>query len=334
MIPNHRSNRLPCVVAGLALAFATAVSAAPAGWERLAPLPVPNGGFVAAAQDGRLVVVGGVTWRGDTKVWLDGRWSYDPVRNTWSEAGRLPAPLAYSVSGSDGATVWFAGGSAGNTTHRQLWRLDPGQPPRPTATIEPRLVYAAGAVIGSTLYAVGGTDDQAHVERITNACFGIDLRSGRSTRLADYPEASLTTGTAAAVDGRLHVFGGARWDSARQTVANHRSAHVYTPATNRWEALPSLPFPGRGFTAVALDNRHILIAGGYRNDEVEFVTDALIFDSETRTYRPTLPLPYAAMVGLVRDGEWLYCLGGEDRKRHRTDAVFRIRWSVLLASRS
>jgi hypothetical protein len=36
-------------------------------------------------------------------------------------------------------------------------------------------------------------------------------------------------------------------------------------------------------------------------------------------------------VTLIRNGEWLYCLGGEDRKRHRTDAVFRIRWQELLS---
>jgi hypothetical protein len=37
------------------------------------------------------------------------------------------------------------------------------------------------------------------------------------------------------------------------------------------------------------------------------------------------------MVTLVKDGEWLYCLGGEDRKRHRTAAAFRIRWASLLS---
>jgi hypothetical protein len=35
-------------------------------------------------------------------------------------------------------------------------------------------------------------------------------------------------------------------------------------------------------------------------------------------------------VSLVKSGDWLYCIGGEDRKRHRTDAIYRIRWRELL----
>ncbi|MBL9210352.1 MAG: hypothetical protein JNL92_07775 [Opitutaceae bacterium] len=309
------------------------VSTASAAWERLAPLPVPNGGFIGAASGGRIIAAGGVTWKGDTKIWLDGIWSYDPGRNAWSETGKLPAPLAYSVSGSDGTTTWFAGGSSGVTTGRSLWRIDPGQAPRVIAAIEPALVYAAGALIGTTLYAAGGSDDQAAIERITSAFFGIDIRNGKATRLPDYPESSLTTGTAAAVGGKLYVFGGARWDAAAKAVVNHASAHAFSPDTNRWERLPPLPHPGRGFKAVALDERRILLAGGYRNDEVEFVRDAYVFDTQTRTFTPTVALPYAAMVTLIQSGEWLYCLGGEDRKRHRTDAVYRIRWQELLPRR-
>jgi hypothetical protein len=30
------------------------------------------------------------------------------------------------------------------------------------------------------------------------------------------------------------------------------------------------------------------------------------------------------MVTLVKLGNWVYCLGGEDRKRHRSAAVHRI----------
>lgn len=324
-----RRSSFAALAALLSMSAATGSSHA-AGWERLAPLPVPNGGFVGAASAGRIVIAGGVTWRGDTKVWLDGIWTYDPTRNAWSESGKLPAPLAYSVSGSDGSTVCFAGGSGGETTHRSLWRMDPGQAPRVVAPIEPALVYAAGGLIGHTLYAAGGTDDQAAIERITNSFLGLDVRTGKSTRLPDYPEASLTTATAAVVGGKLYVFGGARWDAGRKAVVNHASAHAYAPETNRWERLPPLPFPGRGFNAVALDDRFILVAGGYRNDEVEFVVDAFVFDTRSRVFTPTKPLPYAAMVTLIRSGEFLYCLGGEDRKRHRTDAAFRIRWQELL----
>jgi N-acetylneuraminic acid mutarotase len=320
----------------LALAAALALTpltpaAAPAAWERLAPLPVGNGGGIVAAIADDIVVAGGTTWQGDTKLWLDQIWTYDSRRNAWRETGRLPAPVGYPVTGHDGGPVWFAGGSSGPATHRALWQLTPTGA-RLAARLERGFVIACGALLGSTLYAVGGTDDQARTDRTTNACLAIDVRTGAITRLADYPEAGLITGTAAAAAGRLFVFGGGRWDPEGKKVVNHATAHAYAPAEKRWEALPLLPHPGRGYSAVALDDRHILLAGGYRNDQVGFVADAYLFDVITRTYAPTTPLPYAAMVHLVRSGDWLYCLGGEDRMKHRTDSVYRIEWAHLLAA--
>jgi len=48
------------------------------------------------------------------------------------------------------------------------------------------------------------------------------------------------------------------------------------------------------------------------------------------SYRKAIPLPYAAMVGLVKMGEHVYCLGGEDKKQSRTDKFFRIPVADLL----
>jgi N-acetylneuraminic acid mutarotase len=244
--------------------------------------------------------------------------------------GRLSARLADGVTGQDGGTVWFASGSSGTTTHRSLWKMDQGFTPQLVAPLDRGVVYAASALIGSTLYAVGGTDDQAGIERVANTFLAIDVKTGAIKRLSDYPEAGLTTGTAAAVGDRLLVFGGARWDPVEKKVVNHSSAHAYSVTQNRWESLPPLPHPGRGYSAVKLDDRHILVAGGYRNDTVEFVADAFVYNVDSRTFTATNPLPYAAMVSLVKSGDWLYCIGGEDRKRHRTDAFYRIRWRELL----
>src|SRR5687768_17425264 len=119
----HRRDRsIRRVLSLFVMATTSLMFGATAAWERLAPLPVPNGGFAGAANDGRIIVVGGVTWQGDTKIWLDRMWAYDPERNQWSETGRLEAPVAYSVIGDNRGVVWFAGGSSGDATHRTLWR--------------------------------------------------------------------------------------------------------------------------------------------------------------------------------------------------------------------
>jgi len=110
---------------------------------------------------------------------------------------------------------------------------------------------------------------------------------------------------------------------------NHANAHAYDTAARRWSPLPPLPSPNRGLTAVVLDPRRIYLAGGYVSDETGFVSETFIFDPEKPGYRSTTPLPYSGMVTLVRLGEWVYCLGGEDRKRHRSAAVHRIRAAEL-----
>ena len=47
-------------------------------------------------------------------------------------------------------------------------------------------------------------------------------------------------------------------------------------------------------------------------------------------YAKTMDLPVAALPGLVRAGDFVYSLGGEDRARHRTDECFRVKVAELL----
>ena len=83
----------------------------------------------------------------------------------------------------------------------------------------------------------------------------------------------------------------------------------------------------RGLNSCVLDERHIFLAGGYKED---FTDEAFIYDTETDSYFKTAPLPYRGMVSLIKNGDNLYCLGGEDKMRHRSDLAYRIPWKALL----
>lgn len=302
-----------------------------AEWKRLAPLPEPNGGFISGAVDGRIIILGGTNWRDDTKHWLTRIHAYDPASNTWSASGALDVSLGYAVAGEHAGALWFAGGSGGKGTHSRVLSIDRSLDVKIAFTLTGGVALGGGAVLGSSLYVLGGTDDMDHLERATNAFVAIDLRSGRTTKLPDYPEPAFFIGATAACGDRLFAFGGARWDAATKTVANVSAAHAFNTVSGRWEKLAPLPAAIRGITAVALDDTRILLAGGYKNDAEEFTDEALIYDVASGKYIATQPLPYRAMVNLVKSGDWLYCLGGEDRKKHRSDAVFRIRWKDLLS---
>jgi N-acetylneuraminic acid mutarotase len=300
-----------------------------AEWQRMASLPEPNGGFVTGVVDGQIFLAGGTNWEGGSKRWLDRVFTYDPARDAWRERSRLEAPLAYVIAAADADGLWIAGGSSGAATHRALRKVERDFSVRTVATCERGFVYAGGARLGDTLYIVGGSDDQARFDKITNEVHALDLRSGALKRLAELPEPAYGVGATAACGGRVFVFGGYHATGPTDFV-NHASAWRFSPAENRWEPLPPMPAAHRGNTAVALDERHIFVAGGYKHDPEGFTAESFIFDTAEKKYRASKPLPHAGIVGLVQLGEHLYCLAGEDAKAHRTDAVWRIPWRALV----
>src|SRR5688500_9107294 len=89
------------------------VTSLQADWEPVAPLPQPNGGFMAGCVGGKIIIAGGTNWKDDTKQWLDELHAFDPATNTWSAGGKLPHPLAYAACASDGSKLYFAGGADG-----------------------------------------------------------------------------------------------------------------------------------------------------------------------------------------------------------------------------
>jgi len=306
------------------------LSSPAAEWERIAPLPEPNGGFVCSSIAGHIIVAGGTNWKDDTKQWLTHIRAYNPQSNSWSETRPLSTPLAYAAVGQDAQAVWFASGSNGTNTHLAVWKIDGSMTAKSAFTLDSGFVLAGGGIAGSSLYVLGGTDDMNQIDRVTNTFRAIDLHDGRVTRLPDYPEPAFFTGAAAVCGGRFFAFGGGRWDAAAKSVANLSAAHSFNIDTRRWEKLSPLPYAVRGITAVAIDDHRILLAGGYKNDAEEFTDEAFIYDTNSGKYAATHPLPYKAMVALVKLGDFVYCLGGEDRKKHRSDAAFRIRWKELL----
>lgn len=303
-------------------AVALALSAGPlaaAGWERLPPLPEPNGGFVCGEEEGRIIVIGGTNWENDTKRFLTHVNIFDPQAMTWGKWGTIEEPIAYAVSGNIGGHLVWAGGTNGEESVRSFAN---GKNSLPT-----HVVLSAGGVIGDEFVFVGGTDDPANLAGLTRAAFAANGKSGAVEKLPDFPGQPTGVAASAVLGGQLFVFGGAHWKDA---VVNTADAFAFTLATREWRKLKPLPFPARGFSAVALDERRIYVAGGYKNDVEEFSDTAFLYDVQADTYTPAPPLPYRGLVGLVKCGDFLYCLGGEDRKKSRTDQCWRVPVAELL----
>lgn len=314
-----------CVTTALLLS----ASLAHADWQPLAPMPAGNGGFACGFLDGQLIVAGGTNWTDDTKHWLDVVWRYDPKANAWSTIGKLPQPIAYGASGIIQGKLVIAGGSDGKTALRDILALNgQGESQRVGQLAEGR-IYACSTAYQDQLYIAGGATDPAELKTFTatqqRISFAADGQAA-VTEGAKLGDVGFGIGTAAGAWGRVFVLGGARFDAATQVV-NLDVVHVL--GANEPKA--QLPCAMRGLTAVPLSEHHIYLAGGYPNDETGFTDGAWIFIATTGQFVPAKALPIKAMVHLVSDGEWVYCLGGEDKKKHRSDKVWRIAARELLA---
>ncbi|MFN0078087.1 MAG: Kelch repeat-containing protein [Prosthecobacter sp.] len=298
-----------------------------AQWEALPALPEPNGGFICGVAGGRIVVAGGTNWEGGKKNWLKTVHLFDEERRQWSTRADWEVKRAYGVCFQDDRGMLIAGGSDGASPVRCLVSLDGvNQGMTKDNDLPANFVLSAGGRVGKKFYVVGGTDDAANIAGITGTTHVISS-SGKAERLADYPGKPFAVAASAVVGEGLFVFGGMNYDEASKAPVNATEAHAFSPAKNSWRKLEPLAVANRGLTAVTLDERHIYLAGGYTDD---FTADAVIYDVKADSYRKAKPLPYAAMVALVKHEGFIYCLGGEDKKQSRTDKFYRIPVAELL----
>ncbi|HLL69266.1 MAG TPA: kelch repeat-containing protein [Micromonosporaceae bacterium] len=239
-------------------------------WTSVAPLPVPMNHPNVAAVSGRLYVLGalsgGASWQA-----LRNSYVYDPATDRWSALTPMPAGIerGSAAVGVYGNTVYLAGGmrtltpgpgglqdtvalvhSYNVTTGR--WRALPDLP-------EAR-DHVGGAVVGRTLYVVGGRDrGQVNVR---DTVYALDLRTRQWTERAPMPTAR--GGIATAVVGRtIYTFGGeGNIVNGVNTVFNQTEA--YDTRRDRWQRLAPMPVPRHGTAAIAVGDTIYIPGGGNR----------------------------------------------------------------------
>lgn len=314
------------------------VTASPimADWEKLPSMLEPSGGFACGADHDGITVLGGTNWENGEKHWLQNVSHFDPGTKKWEIIGRLSEPVAYGAcglrQGADGRQETFMtlGGSNGRTPVKALAVMDGAKTVlQPVPALPDKIVLCAGGIVRDSFIIAGGTDDAPNLEGLTKRTYSLDLTKRNVAPLPDFPGKPFGTAASAVVGAELFIFGGANWDEAHKTVANTAESYAFSAGRKQWRKLKPYPLAVRGATAVALDEHRIYIAGGYGGDPEHFLADAFIYDVRTDLYAKAAPLPYAATVGLVKLDGFVYCLGGEDQMKHRTNAAWRIRVKEL-----
>ncbi len=311
------TKRLFSVVAFLACA------AHAADWQSLPSLPEPNGGFMLGVHNEKIVIVGGTNWEGGKKNWLRTIHSFDPASGKWTKVRELSSPGAYGTNLQNAAAFAYLGGTDGTQSLKALSVIEGEKTSVQLPALPASVILAAGGTVNGKHVLVGGTDDAANIGGVQRSVHAVEWIKGswQVTKVADYPGKPFAVAASAVVGSELFIFGGMNYDVVSKTPLNSSEAYAFSPAKNTWRKLQPLAVPNRGLTAVTLDDQHIYLAGGYTTD---FTADAFIYDLKSNTYTKAKPLPYAAMVGLIKLDSFIYCLGGEDKQKSRTDKFFRI----------
>jgi hypothetical protein len=238
-----------------------------------------------------------------------------------------------------GERMVVLGGDEGTATHADGFAFSADTPARRLAPAGlPHFAYAGSAILDDVLYVVGGVRDAKVPMAMEDEFRAVDLVANSTELLPFYPGGPIIHPAAIALRGSIYVFTGGQTTGTPPRIANATAAYRYDPAARVWTALPAYPLPVRGLSVCALDERHLLLAGGHRDATAggppAGVTDAAyLFDTVTQTYRPTAPLPYAAMLtGLVVHDGWVYAFGGETGARLRADRAYRARIDSLVTA--
>ncbi|MBS0664299.1 MAG: hypothetical protein JSR48_13620 [Verrucomicrobia bacterium] len=249
---------------------------------------------------------------------------FEPARRAWRDLAVLTHPLAYAVAAEVPDGLVLVGGSTGQAP--APGRVDVSRSldvKEAAGGLGSPAVLAAGGVVERELIVVGGTDDAANGAGFSRRALALDLGSGAVRALPDFPGPPLASAASSVAGGELFVFAGATFDAGTNEVKNLTGAWAYSPARRAWRPLRPFPSARRGVAAVALDERRILLAGGYGRDDEGFSDEVWIYDVVRDDYQRAGVLPYPAMAALVRAGRFVYWLGGEDRDRHRAAAAYR-----------
>jgi hypothetical protein len=225
-------------------------------------------------------------------------------KGAWSPAPSLPYGVDRLAAAALGGRVYAIGGSTFTSfpdfTTNRLAAFDPIAQ---TWTVKNSMTYprvfAAAAVSGNYLYAIGGSphvsDVQATVERYDPVSDGwltvASMSAGRRGLVAD------------TVNGVIYAAGGA--DAGGAPVA---TLEAYDPATDTWTPRAPMPTP-RSFVAGGVVDGILYVAGGSNGTTPVSAVEAYDPATNTWTARAPLPMPLSNATSAVADGV-LYVMGG------------------------
>lgn len=320
------------------------------GWRQLPALPDKEGfaGCFAGVSHGALLVAGGANfpgakpWDGGKKIWYDTVFVLEKPNAAWKVAGKLPRPLGYGVSVTQGDRVVCVGGSNADGHYADSFCLEwkAGQLHTTRLPSLPQAVAnSSGALVGDTLYLAGG---QAKPDSITTmkAAWKIELglASPEWNAIDAWPGAARMLSVAAGQGGVFWLVGGTDLVVASDGKSERRylkDGYCYHPQ-NGWQRIEDLPYPVVAAPSPApTDATGFYIVGGDDGAQVGVTPDRhqgfkrqiMRFDAISRDWTHVGEAAAARVVTpSVRWGQTWVIPSGESRPGIRSPQVWS--WTI------
>jgi N-acetylneuraminic acid mutarotase len=171
----------------------------------------------------------------------------------------------------------------------------------PKRSLPQALAGSGGAVIGDTMYVIGGRDSSGN-RYATNYLYIVPADSWAQRAPIPTPRAHVAC---AAVNGKIYVIGGWVGSTATNVVEE------YDPATNVWRSRTAMPTP-RYTLGAAVANNMIYCIGGMNMSGSIFSTIE-VYDPVADTWAVKTPMPTARMgLGAGEVNGKIYVVGGSN----------------------
>ncbi|KAI1377823.1 galactose oxidase [Hypoxylon crocopeplum] len=242
-------------------------------WKSLAPIPKAFTHTNAAAVNGKIYILGGLTGDGVDQIWHAAAdcFVYDPADGAWTTLPPMPDGQGRGASaiGVYGSTVYLAGGMerlelfengaqtsldivTAYNTKTGKWSTLPSLPaPRD---------HVGGAVIRNKFWVVGGRDHGQPNVRNTTWTLDLDTPSSKWVAHAEMPTArgGLSMGV---IGDYIATFGG-EGNPEPNSNGVYNETEVYDIKKDMWLKLPAMPRPRHGTVAASVHGRIYIPGGG------------------------------------------------------------------------
>jgi hypothetical protein len=313
-------------------------------WRWGARLPQACSAFGCTATPAGIFTVGGTYWsapqtRDAKKQWLPNVYCFATDRKQWKQLPNFSVPISQALLVTVNGRIYAVGGRGPDRAYRETYWLETANTQstwRRGPDLPLPLTALQGGVSGSSIYIV--TDGLA-MEELADAAVGppavlaLDTANPDATwqEVAKAPEPKLGYRTMAVLPDKLLLFGGAS-AATDGSLTLSDSVWAFDLGKKSWRAETQLPFAMRDSSAIALDERRVLLAGGVENaaqvdgdangpERIILSNRTMVYDLPTHKFSFVEPLRMAvADHGLVALGSEIFVIAGEDSAyRTRTD---------------